>query len=168
MQEGRIIPPDKCPMTELSYSLVMKLSYMFIIVIHVHRTSYIDARSSRNQQTRYSKHSRYLGERLTWCPTVPPFCGLKEGIWSAEYLWAPNSFPAQVSAHWKWWNVSPREANNQKENNLIRTERKNNILTQSGNHGPGTYTKPPPLTSVSGRRRSTELLGVTPIGHFEG
>ena len=28
-QEGRIIPPDKCPTAELSYSLVMKLSYMF-------------------------------------------------------------------------------------------------------------------------------------------
>jgi len=31
--------------------------------------------------------------------SLGPFCALKEGIWSVECFYAPNSFPAQVSAY---------------------------------------------------------------------
>jgi len=30
---------------------------------------------------------------------IIPHCGLKEGIWSVECIYAPDSFPAQVSAY---------------------------------------------------------------------
>ena len=65
-----------------------------------------------------------------------PFYGLKEGLWCVECLWAPKSFPAQVSAHLENKNIRPGRQLIPKRN--LKTE---NSLNQTQQPGPGTHTK---------------------------
>ena len=65
-----------------------------------------------------------------------PNHGLKEGLWCVECLWAPKSFPAQVSAHLENKNIRPGRQLIPKRN--LRTE---NSLNQTQQPGPGTHTK---------------------------
>ena len=85
---------------------------------------------------------------------VSPFCGLREGTQRAECLWMLNPFLAQVSRILKRIkkNLGPYRYLTSKK--LVRKILKD----QTWQSRQSKFTKPPPQTSVCGRRRATSGL----------